>query len=266
MPLPVIDRLESLSLNKKMRLAFAICIYLFSNVGCAVKTKKAIMNPSQSYHSITEFRNSISPQLTANQARDLFGSPERDIGSGLYIYVYHVKEGGSITLSFGSTLVSARYFSTEKEEVLFDINNFTHIDFVKIAHELSLEKPSQINFWFMLGIKNETTARHQVYKPFDIRFSQLTVYLDRNDGSKIESVRFQFAKSHEVLLEDLEKKLGKSKAAVIGPSNPGYIEAVFPTVGDLNASYEVTIFGKIKSYEIIPTSHVVELNFRRDKK
>ncbi len=98
-----------------MKIIFAVLIYAFNFYASGELKPEVKMKTPHETHSIIEFKKLISPELTAKKTREVFGDPDKDVGSGLYIYVYPIKEGGKLTLSFDSKLRSAHY----QDEVLF---------------------------------------------------------------------------------------------------------------------------------------------------
>lgn len=123
-----------------MRLTFFFFILFFSFIIYAGSAKMEKMKTPQSSHSLIYFKDHISQKLTANKAREIFGAPEKDLGSGLYIYEYPVKEGGRITLSFSSYLLTAIYLSDRGQEILFKTTN----DRDNLKHTLSLHESIEI--------------------------------------------------------------------------------------------------------------------------
>lgn len=59
---------------------------------------------------LSDIEKHLKPDFSAEECRRIFGMPARDMGSGLFIYEYAVKEGGSVSLTFSTGLVSATYF------------------------------------------------------------------------------------------------------------------------------------------------------------
>ncbi len=245
-----------------MKLTLILC-FLLLNTGCAIKTSK--INTPKKYYSIVEFKNYLSPKLTGIRVLELFGPPESDSGSGLYILRYQVKEGGEITLNIGAFLLSATYTSPSEEEILFNINA-ENIDLNALRSALSAQKPSQMQFWSLLGEKIQDSNQHLIFKPLDKRFLRIEVDLDRTGGSDIESITIYVEKSNQLVVKDLEKKFGKSEELVIGPSDPGYQLCSFPHSDTGATPYKITVFGKITGYKITSDSPIIEVIFRRDKR
>ncbi len=95
-------------------------VALLSGPSLVQGRKEPVLKDKHPIHSLLEFKKHLSPQLTPQKAVQVFGPPEKDIGSGLIIYQYPVKEGGTLTLSFSSQLIKAVYTSAagENEQLL----------------------------------------------------------------------------------------------------------------------------------------------------
>ncbi len=83
-----------------MKYFFAVLIHFFNFNSFGDPKPEVKVKTSNEAHSIIEFKKLISPELTAGKTREIFGKPERDDGSGLYIYVYPIKEGGKLTPTY----------------------------------------------------------------------------------------------------------------------------------------------------------------------
>ena len=136
-----------------MRFTRLITICIFSFLGCVSK-ERVNMSSKQNLHSIAEFRNALSSRLTPEHTRELFGPPNRDLGSGLYIYEYLVKEGGTIWLSFDSKLRDATLNSIAGEEKLFKKDVDSSDFFMSEAEKKSFEDAFQ-DYLAALGDKDK---------------------------------------------------------------------------------------------------------------
>lgn len=56
------------------------------------------------------FIANLNKTLTYEQAIKIFGEPDRDVGSGLYIPEYDLDDGSTIILGFATKIVYARHF------------------------------------------------------------------------------------------------------------------------------------------------------------
>ena len=71
------------------------------------------------HKTLEDFRQRLRRDLTPAKATDLFGKPDRQIGSGLIIYVYDLDDGTAIWLGFpgyGKILYSKHVQANGKKE------------------------------------------------------------------------------------------------------------------------------------------------------
>ncbi len=68
------------------------------------------------HHSLAYFKKNLKKEMDVQEITETFGKPEKDIGSGLHIFVYTLDDGSEILL--GSTGKELLYAYHEKENLL----------------------------------------------------------------------------------------------------------------------------------------------------
>ena len=68
--------------------------------------------------SLDAFRNQEYKGMTRRTVTELFGSPDRDEGSGMFIYVYRLKAGDLIKVGCGIEVLYVRH--TDENGVQLD--------------------------------------------------------------------------------------------------------------------------------------------------
>jgi hypothetical protein len=72
---------------------------------------------AQSSRSIESFRF-IGPETTMQQVNTKLGAPDRDVGSGLYVYLYRLRDGSDVLI--GSADGSHILYVRHGTDVLFE--------------------------------------------------------------------------------------------------------------------------------------------------
>lgn len=89
-----------------------ILMLLIAAVGGVVCSLSACGSQRRLKSSDFEF---LEPCMSLNKIMERIGEPDRDIGSGFYIYQYDLADGSVVTLQFGSdpTCLQAAVLTTE---------------------------------------------------------------------------------------------------------------------------------------------------------
>ena len=64
------------------------------------------------------FKNSLTSQMDYNAIVEEFGQPDKDIGSGIHIYVYELDDSTEIWIGYTDQILYARHF--DKNQQLLD--------------------------------------------------------------------------------------------------------------------------------------------------
>lgn len=153
-----------------MQLFYFFVFSILSFGAPADSLRKTHMKTKSNIHSLGDFKKNISTKLTAADARKIFGTPEKNLGSGLYIYEYPVREGGKIILSFSSKLKSAIYYpSTGSEKTLFIVNSDLNSlgvalkNYIESLSEIEREKiPSEFRSTLLVFTEGLENDRHSM--------------------------------------------------------------------------------------------------------
>lgn len=68
--------------------------------------------------TIEYFREHLAVDMTHDQLKSTFGEPDDDIGSGLHIYVYHLKDGTKVIVGCTDKIFYARHVNTDDQLIL----------------------------------------------------------------------------------------------------------------------------------------------------
>jgi hypothetical protein len=68
--------------------------------------------------TIEYFREHLAVDMKHDQLKSTFGEPDDDIGSGLHIYVYHLKDGTKVIVGCTDKIFYARHVNTDDQLIL----------------------------------------------------------------------------------------------------------------------------------------------------
>jgi len=65
--------------------------------------------------SLKDFKESLKPEMNYQAIVDVFGKPDKDIGSGIYIYVYTLKDSTEIHIGYTHKILYARHIGLDDQ-------------------------------------------------------------------------------------------------------------------------------------------------------
>jgi len=64
---------------------------------------------------VKDFKESLKPEMNYQAIVDVFGKPDKDIGSGIYIYVYTLKDSTEIHIGYTHKILYARHIGLDDQ-------------------------------------------------------------------------------------------------------------------------------------------------------
>ena len=96
-----------------MKITRLLAIAFFTMVTACSQGEEQILNPT-----LENFQTYLKIDMTYNAIVTKFGSPSKDIGSGIHIYVYSLPDSTEIWIGYSDKLLYARQIDGQGNELL----------------------------------------------------------------------------------------------------------------------------------------------------
>ena len=83
-----------------------ICLCIVAFVSC-------ITNTVNEKETVQYFKEHIAASMNYSELVEIFGEPDKDIGSGIHIYVYQLKDNTGIWIGYTDTILYVKHMSKE---------------------------------------------------------------------------------------------------------------------------------------------------------
>jgi hypothetical protein len=84
---------------------FFLCVLIFVTSCSDVETNR---------NSLEYFEKHLQKEMTHDKAMILFGKPDKDLGSGIHIYVYQLKDSTEIWIGITDKLIYANHVDQDR--------------------------------------------------------------------------------------------------------------------------------------------------------
>ena len=71
--------------------------------------------PDHAQLSVKDFKESLKPEMNYQAIVDAFGRPDKDVGSGIHIYVYTLKDSTEIVIGYTQKILYARHLGSDHQ-------------------------------------------------------------------------------------------------------------------------------------------------------
>ena len=89
-------------------LVLSILLYTLVSASCSKGNETAI-------DTYEYFSTHLEANMNYSNIVSAFGEPEQDIGSGIHIYVYKLKDGTTIWIGYTDTILYARHMDSNQQ-------------------------------------------------------------------------------------------------------------------------------------------------------